>query len=121
MYGSLDVARAAIQVALTSTRQSEENMIAKLGERGLRAAAVDIGGNISETVHVVIERAIIASRKCHITEENHIHDGAIAGAAKDAIMQISARVNGLNGGGKIGICRGGVNSVTMFFSQSGGE
>ena len=119
MYGSIDVARAAIQVALTGSRQSEENLIAKLGERGLRACAVDIGGNISETIHVVIERAIIASRKCNITEENHIHDGAIAGAAKDAVMQISARVNGLNGGGKIGICRGGEHISVCIFMSAG--
>ncbi len=119
MYGSIDVARAAIQVALTGSRQSEENLIAKLGERGLRAAAVDVGGNISETIHIVIERAIIASRKCHITEENHIHDGAIAGAAKDAIMQISSRVNGLNGGGKIGICRGGEHLSVCIFMSAG--
>ena len=40
-------------------------------------------------------------------------------AAKDAIMQISARVNGLNGGGKIGICRGGEHLSVCIFMSAG--
>lgn len=119
MYDSIDVARVAIQVAMTPSRQSEENLIARLGEKGLKTAAVDVGGNINDTIHIVIERAIIASRKCGVTEENHIHDGAIAGAAREAIMQVSAKVNGLNGGGKIGICRGGEHLSICIFMSAG--
>ncbi|MDO4481664.1 MAG: HutP family protein [Bacillota bacterium] len=119
MYDSIDVARAAVQVALTPSRQSEENLINRLGEKGLKAAAVDVGGNINDTIHIVIERAIIASRKCGVTQENHIHDGAIAGAAREAIMQISSKVNGLNGGGKIGICRAGEHLSVCIFMSAG--
>ncbi|MFA5528244.1 MAG: HutP family protein, partial [Peptostreptococcales bacterium] len=43
--------------------------------------------------------------------------GAIAGAAKDAIMQIAVKSSGLNGGGKIGICRHKEHlSVCIFMS-----
>lgn len=119
MFDSIDVARAAIQVALTSSRQSEEQLIEKMRAKGFYAAAVDVGGNINDTIHVVIERAIIASRKCGVTQECHIHDGAIAGAAREAIMQISAKVNGLNGGGKIGICRQGEHLSVCIFMSAG--
>ncbi len=119
MIESIDVARAAVQVALTPNRQTEEAVIEKLAGRGLKAVAVDVGGNINDTIHIVIERAIIVSRKLGITQENHVHDGAIAGAAKDAIMQISAKVNGLNGGGKIGICRGGEHLSICIFMSAG--
>lgn len=118
-FNSIDVARAAIQLALTPSRQAEENLIARFAEKGIKAAAVDVGGNINDTIHIVIERAIIASRKCGITYENHVHDGAIAGAAREAIMQISAKVNGLNGGGKIGICRGGEHLSVCIFMSAG--
>lgn len=119
MYDSIDVARAAIQLALTGSRQAEEVYIEKLRTKGFFAAAVDVGGSINDTIHIVIERAIIASRKCGVTKECHIHDGAIAGAAREAIMQISARVNGLNGGGKIGICRHGEHLSVCIFMSAG--
>ena len=119
MYDSVDVARAAIQVAITPSRQSEENLVKKLGERGLKAAAVDVGGNIADTIHIVIERAILVARKSGVLEDNHIHDGAIAGAAREAIMQVSSKVNGLNGGGKIGICRGGEHLSVCIFMSAG--
>lgn len=118
-FDSMDVARMAVLLALTASRAEEEKMIEDFRKRGYRAAAVDVGGNISETIHVVIERAMIASRKCKVTDENHVHDGAIAGATKEAIMQIASRVNGLNGGGKIGICRGGEHLSVCIFMSAG--
>ena len=119
MYDSIDVARAAIKLAMTENRREEELYIEKLRSKGYYAAAVDVGGSINDTIHVVIERAIIAARKCGVTKEGHIHDGAIAGAAREAIMQISARVNGLNGGGKIGICRRGEHLTVCIFMSAG--
>ena len=104
MYDSRDVAKAAIQLAITSSRSAEEQLVAKLMEKNIKGVAIDVGGNIIETIHVVIERAILASRKNGLTQECHVHDGAIAGAARDVIMQIAVKATGLNGGGKIGIC-----------------
>lgn len=113
----MDVARAAIKLAITSSRASEEQLIEKLKEKGIYGVAVDVGGNIIDTIHIVIERAILASRKTGITKECHVHDGAIAGAAREAIMQIAMKANGLNGGGKIGICRHREHlSVCIFMS-----
>lgn len=117
MYDSTDVAKAAIKLAITSSRSVEEQMIKKLEEKDIHGIAIDVGGNIIDTIHVVIERAILASRKNGITKECHVQDGAIAGAAKDAIMQIAVKSAGLNGGGKIGICRHKEHlSVCIFMS-----
>lgn len=117
MYDSIDVARAAIKLAITSNRSSEEQLIAKLREKEIYGAAVDIGGDIVNSIHVVIERAIIASRKSGVTKECHVQDGAIAGASREAIMQIAAKATGLNGGGKVAICRHREHlSVCIFMS-----
>jgi len=117
MYDSVDVARAAIKLAITPNRSSEELLIAKLKEREIRGAAVDIGGDIVNSIHVVIERAIIASRKSGITKESHVQDGAIAGAAREATTQIATKATGLNGGGKVAICRHKEHlSVCIFMS-----
>lgn len=117
MFDSVDVAKAAIKLAITSNRSSEEQLIAKLKEKEIYGAAVDIGGDVINSIHVVIERAIIASRKSGVTKEGHIQDGAIAGAAREALMQIAAKATGLNGGGKVAICRHKEHlSVCVFMS-----
>jgi hypothetical protein len=117
MYDSVDVARSAIQLAITPNRTAEEKLIGKLAEKEIRAVAVDVGGDIVNSVHVVIERAILASRKAGLTKENHVQDGAIAGAAREAITQIAEKATGLNGGGKIAICRHMEHlSVCIFMS-----
>ena len=116
-FDSVDVARAAIRLAVTPSRESEEKYIASLAESGVKAVAVDIGGDITASIHVVIERAIIASRKSGLTKENHVQDGAIAGAAREAVAQIAEKAIGLNGGGKVAVARYGEHlSVCVFMS-----
>ncbi|MEG1930093.1 MAG: HutP family protein [Anaerovorax sp.] len=117
MYDSVDVARATIKLAITANRASEEQLIGKLKEKGIYGAAVDIGGDIVNSIHVVIEKSIIASRRSGVTKECHVEDGAIAGAAREALMQIAAKATGLNGGGKVAICRHKEHlSVCIFMS-----
>ncbi len=117
MYDSTDVAKTAIRVAITSTRAEEERLIGRLREKGVQAVAVDVGGDIINSVHLIIERAIIASRKSGLSRECHLDDGAIAGAAREAMSQVAAKATGLNGGGKIAICRYQEHlSVCIFMS-----
>jgi hypothetical protein len=117
MYDSVDVAKAAIRLAITGSRQSEEHLIETLREKGIHGAAVDIGGDVLNSIHLIIERAILASRKNGVTRENHVQDGAIAGAAREAIAQIIQKASGLNGGGKVAICRHKEHlSVCIFMS-----
>jgi hypothetical protein len=115
--GSVDIARAAIRLAVTPSREAEEKYIAQLAEGGVRAVAIDVGGDIMNSIHIIIERAIVASRKAGLTKENHVQDGAIAGAAREAVAQIATKAMGLNGGGKIAITRYGEHlSVCIFMS-----
>ena len=117
MYDSVDIARAAVKLAITATRAEEEQEIEKLKEKQIHSVAVDVGGNIVNAIHIIIERAILASRKAGLTQESHVQDGAIAGAAREAIMQIAAKATGLNGGGKIAITRHKEHlSVCIFMS-----
>lgn len=117
MYDSVDVARAAVKLAITADRRQEEQLIAELNEKDIHGAAVDIGGDIIHSIHLVIERAIVASKKSGIVKGGHLQDGAIAGASREAIMQIAARATGLNGGGKVAICRHKEHlSVCVFMS-----
>ncbi|MDR0853798.1 MAG: HutP family protein [Clostridiales Family XIII bacterium] len=117
MLDSIDIARAAISLAITPNRAAEEKYIGVLAGSNIKGAAVDIGGDIVNSIHVVIERAILASRKAGITKECHVQDGAIAGAAREAVAQIATKAIGLNGGGKIAVCRQEEHlSVCIFMS-----
>jgi hypothetical protein len=113
---STDVAKVSIKLAIAS-REEEDRLISEFKERGILTVAVDVGGNINSSIPKIIERALISSKRSGVISDCHVHDGAVAGAARDAIMQISARANGLNVGGKIGIARCGEHlSVCIFMS-----
>ena len=118
-YSSLDVAKAAVKVSMTSSRSEEEQLVQQLKTQGIHATAVDIGGNLIQSIPKIIERAIIASRKTHVTTESFVLDGAVAGAARDAIMQVSMKATGLNAGGKIAIARCGENLTVCIFLSIG--
>lgn len=116
-WDSTDVARASIEIAITSSRAAEEEVIKEFKNKNIKGAAVDIGGNLINSIPKIIERAIIASRRSGIIKESHVHDGAVAGATREAIMQVSTKANGLSVGGKIGIARCGEHiSVCIFMS-----
>ena len=113
---SVEVAKASVEMAISS-REHEVVLIKELKEIGIIAAAVDIGGNLISSVPKIIERALVATKRSGIIEDCHLHDGAVAGATREAIMQVSAKANGLSVGGKIGIARSGEHiSVCIFLS-----
>ena len=118
-YSSLDVAKAAIKVSMTGSRTEEEEVVRELKEQGIHATAVDIGGNLIQSIPKIIERALIAARKTHVTKESFVLDGAVAGATRDAIMQVSMKATGLNAGGKIAIARCGENLTVCIFLSIG--
>ena len=104
--GSKIVASAALKMALTSSRQ-EETQLKKtlLEEQGVRAVAVDYGGEFISSVGKIVERAVVASKRENVIKDSHPDEGAVAGAAREAIAQIMPKALGLNVGGKIGIAR----------------
>ena len=98
---STEVAKAAIRLAV-STREEEKSIILELEKQGVKSAAVDIGGDLVNSIPKIIERALVASKKTGIIKDVHVHEGAVAGAAKDAISQVNSKALGLNFGGKLG-------------------
>ena len=101
-----------------SSRATEEELIKELKNSNILAAAVDIGGDFNSSIPKIIERAVVASKRRGITKECHVHDGAVLGATKEALMQIGMKANGYNIGGKIGIARSGEHvSVCIFMSM----
>ncbi|GAA0120999.1 MAG: HutP family protein [Clostridium argentinense] len=113
---SIDVAKLAVKLAISS-REEEKSLEAELRQKGILTVAVDVGGNINSSIPKIIERALVASKRNGIIEDCHVHDGAVVGATREAIMQVAAKANGLNVGGKIGIARYREHlSVCIFMS-----
>ncbi len=115
-YGSKEVSVCAIKFALTPDRESEKQLKAEFAAHGVKTAAVDFGGEFITSVNKIIERAVVAARREGLIEEHHSEEGAVAGAAREALSQIMTKALGLNVGGKIGIARYGEHvSVCIFF------
>jgi len=113
---SVDIVKASINMAISS-RPEEERLIEEFKKDNVLAVAVDIGGNLNTSISKIIERALVASKRTGIIKDCHIHEGAVAGATREAIMQVSNKANGLNVGGKIGVARQGEHiSVCIFLS-----
>ena len=114
--GSRDAATAAISVAITKDRNSEKNTQLKYKSEGVLTAAVDFGGEFIASVTKMIERAVVAAKRENLISDSHAEEGAVAGAAREAVSQIVNKAIGLNIGGKIAIARFGEHiSVAIFF------
>lgn len=115
--GSRTTARAAILICLTRSREEERALKAQLAEEDVRAAAVDYGGEFIPSIMKIVERAVVAAKREGVISASAYHEeGSVAGAAHEALIQVSTKATGLNVGGKIGIARSGNNvSVAVFF------
>lgn len=115
---STEIAKAAIKLAV-STRQEEKILVKEFKKQNIKSTAVDIGGDLINSIPTIIERALVASKKTGIIKEEHVYEGAVAGATKDAISQVDSKAMGLNFGGKIGIARFGEHIVVCLFISIG--
>ena len=114
--GSKDVARSAIRISLPNSREDESALKQELAARGIRAAAVDYGGEYIHSVMKIVERTVVAAKREGIIGETHNEEGAVAGATREALTQLMNKAIGLNVGGKIGIARGLDHvAVSLFF------
>lgn len=114
---SRDVARAAIALAMSTSREDEAVLKNGLTGRRIRGAASDFGGDFVTSVMKIIERAVVVAKREGIIGEMSHEEGAIAGAAHDAVMQVIDKAMGLNIGGKIGVARAeGHVAVAIFFT-----
>lgn len=102
---SLMVARAALRMALTETRQEEHEERQRQNGMQIAAVAVDFGGEFISSVKKVVERAVVAAQRQNVVAMSHTGEGAVAGATREALEQIMPKAIGLNVGGKIGIAR----------------
>lgn len=115
--GSREVCRAAVEIAMTDTRD-EENSVKEINlKREIRSVAIDFGSDFSSAVPKILERAVVAAKREGVIGSTHAEEGAVAGAAHEALQQIINKCVGLNLGGKIGIARHGSHiSVCLFFA-----
>ena len=117
MPDSRDVARAAIILAMTSSREEETIQNQRLTAMEIKSAASDFGGDFVGSVMKIIERAVVIAKREGIIGEKAHEEGAVAGAAHDAVMQVIDKAMGLNIGGKIGVARAeGHVAVAIFFT-----
>ncbi|BDR64275.1 HutP family protein [Clostridium tetani] len=113
---SIDVAKASVRMAISS-REEEKLLESELKKEEILTVAVDVGGNLNNSIPKIVERALVASKRCGLIQDCHLHDGAVAGATREAIIQVMSKANGLNVGGKIGIARSKEHlSVCLFMS-----
>ncbi|AVP53792.1 hypothetical protein K154307017_11850 [Clostridium tetani] len=113
---SIDVAKASVRMAISS-REEEKLLEGELKKEEILTVAVDVGGNLNNSIPKIVERALVASKRCGLIQDCHLHDGAVAGATREAIIQVMSKANGLNVGGKIGIARSKEHlSVCLFMS-----
>lgn len=114
---SRDVARAAITLAMTTSREDESTQKHRLAAQGIRSAASDFGGDFVTSVMKIIERAVVIAKREGVIGDKYHEEGAVAGAAHDAVTQITDKAMGLNVGGKIGVARvDGHVAVAIFFT-----
>ena len=116
MNGSKEVMAAAIKLAVSCSMNEEKTLIEEFKSEGVSAAAVNYGGEYISSVSKIIERSIVAARREGVIGDSHSEEGAVAGAAHEAVAQINNKALGLNIGGKIAIARMGDHiCVAMYF------
>ena len=118
-FSSIDVGRAALRIALTATRGEEQQVKEILNAQGIRAAAVDFGGDFIPSVVKIMERAVVAAQRQGLVNETHVGAGAVAGATHAALEQVKNKAVGFNVGGKIGMARCGEHICVAIFMGVG--
>ena len=115
--GSKQVCKAAIEIALTETRGEENDKKNENMAMGIKSVAIDFGSDFFTAVPKILERAVVAAKREGVINATHAEEGAVAGAAHEALQQIVNKCIGLNLGGKIGIARCGSHiCVCVFFA-----
>ena len=104
-HTSIDIGRAALKIAITTSRAEEQAIKDELAAKGIRSTAVDFGGEFIQSIVKIVERAVVAAQRQGVVTNTHVGAGAVAGAAHEALEQVKVKAIGFNVGGKIGIAR----------------
>ena len=112
------VARAAVKMAVSETRDVERALKNEYAKQGIKTAAVDIGGDFFKSMNKMIEQSIGAAKRVGVmVEDSHHGDGSVAGAVHDALSQVATKASGMSVGGKVGLARYEDHiSVAVFLS-----
>jgi hypothetical protein len=116
---SRQVGRAAIRLAISESRDEESALKRTLRQDGILAVAVDFGGEYGESIHKVIERSLVAARREGVVPDTHVHQGAVAGACREALQQLVGRALGQNLGGKLAVARGNEHLAVAVYAGVG--
>ena len=119
LLNSMAIGRAALNIALTASRAEDNSMKEELNKQGIRSTAVDFGGEFVPSIVKIVERAVVAAQRQGLVAETHVGAGAVAGAAHEALEQLSNKALGFNVGGKIGIARHGEHLCVAIFMGVG--
>ncbi|HIU64238.1 MAG TPA: HutP family protein [Candidatus Avacidaminococcus intestinavium] len=104
-HTSIEVGRAALTIAITKNRMDEQKVKDELKAEGIRATAVDFGGEFISSIMKIVERSVVAAQRQGLVSNTHVGAGAVAGACHEALEQLKVKALGFNVGGKIGIAR----------------
>lgn len=118
-YQSADVGRAALYMALSSTRSEEADCREKLARKGFRSVAVNFGGQFPNILPKIYESAIVGAQRQHVISDTHVEDGSVLGAMESAIAQVKLKAIGMNVGGKIGIARWNEHLCVAVYMEVG--
>lgn len=118
-YGSKEVASAAIKTALTSSREEEAGFKHTMAEAGILCCAVDFGGDFIGSVNKIVESTVVGAKREGLIKASHMEEGAVAGAAREAMAAIMTKAIGLNAGGKIGVARHGDHIAVCIYCGIG--
>ncbi len=117
MIGSKEAATAAIRMATTASREEEKAVREYYQKMNIKTAAIDYGGEFSGAIPKIVERAVVAAQREGLIDDSHAQEGAVAGAAHEAVSQVFTKALGLNLGGKISIsCTENHVAVCVFFA-----
>ncbi len=118
-YGSKEIAALAIKAALTKDREEERAFKEEASLDGISCCAIDFGGEFISSVNKIVERSVVGAKREGLIGSSHSEEGAIAGAAREALASIITKAIGLNAGGKIGIARHGEHIAVCIFCGIG--
>ncbi len=116
---SIEIGRAALRIAITANRAEELRVKERLAVEGIKATAVDFGGEFIPSIVKIIERAVVAAQRQGLVSETHVGAGAVAGAAHEALEQVKNKAVGFNVGGKIGLARCGEHLCVAIYMGVG--
>ena len=93
--GSRTVSRAAVLMCMSRTREEEKQLKLELMQDGVKAAAVDYGGEFISSVMRIVERAVVAAKREGVISDTAYHEeGSVAGATREALSQVMTKAIG---------------------------